>query len=199
MLKALPLLEAYDGGPLRDDASLPLHVILHPMGYAVEIVTNSHAVLQAATKLWRRYPALSDAAPIRIRVLVSAADAASLRQRVPPRVDGQLFSIVHGVQDFAVADLSERDWPSRICHRPQSQRFPTSAITFSNHSHTSCRGRGTSFTCTPPVFRGTAVRWCCAASQGPARLASRTPAQNVDGILSPGMLCTSSGQGGIAW
>jgi len=92
--------------PPANGASLPFRAIFHPMGYAVEISSNSPDVLGAAAKLWSRYPVLSDAEPIRIRVMFGAAQASSLRQPLPPRIEGRLFLIVHGVQDFAVADLS---------------------------------------------------------------------------------------------
>jgi len=100
MLKTLPEC------PQATSASLPFRAIFHPMGYAVEISSNSIEVLVAASKLWSRYPVLSDAEPIRIRVLSIPTQASSWRQPLAPRIEGRLFSIVHGVQDFAVADLS---------------------------------------------------------------------------------------------
>jgi hypothetical protein len=76
------------------------------MGYPVEISSNSAEAVDVAAKLWRRYPAISDAEPLHIQVISSAAQPGSLRQQLPPCTRGHLFSIVHGAHDFAVADLS---------------------------------------------------------------------------------------------
>jgi hypothetical protein len=106
MLKSSRRPEELCADPLLYDAHLPLKATFHPMGHAVEIRSNSADVLRAAAKLWGRYPPLSDAEPVRIRVIVSAAQSGSLRRPWPPRGEGHLFSIVHGVDDFALADLS---------------------------------------------------------------------------------------------
>lgn len=107
MLKTSPYPpEALCDDPLLYDAHLPLRAIFHPIGYAVEIRSNSADVLAAAAKLWRRYPALSDAEPMHIRVISSAGTSSSLRHPRPPRGEGHLFTIVHGVDDFAIANLS---------------------------------------------------------------------------------------------
>ncbi len=59
-----------------------------------------------AAKLWQRYPALSDAQPLQLRIIDGGSYLDSARQRLPPCGEGHLFSIVHGENDFAMADLS---------------------------------------------------------------------------------------------
>jgi len=92
--------------PLLYQVELPYQATFYPMGYAVELSTNSADVLMVAAKLWRRYPALAETAPVKIRVICGPAGATSFREPSLPRGQGHLFSIVHGAQDFAVADLT---------------------------------------------------------------------------------------------
>ena len=106
MLKTSHLQEEICADPLLYDAHLPLAQTFHPIGHAVEIRSNSVDVLAAAAKLWGRYPVLSHAEPIRIRVIAGTSRSSSSRDPRPPRGEGHLFSIAHGVDDFALADLS---------------------------------------------------------------------------------------------
>ena len=106
MLKTSQVPEEICADPLLYDAQLSLKRTFHPMGYAVEIRSNSADVLAAAEKLWSRYPVLSPAEPIRIRVIAGTTRSSSSRDPRPPRGEGHLFSIAHGVDDFALADLS---------------------------------------------------------------------------------------------
>jgi hypothetical protein len=92
--------------PVCHRVELPFRTVFHPMGYPVEVKSNSAEALAVATDLWSRYPVLSDAEPVRIRVISKTVRSASPLAPCPPRVDGHLFSIVHGPHDFAAADLS---------------------------------------------------------------------------------------------
>jgi len=85
---------------------LPLRETFHPMGYKVEVSSNSARVLEAAAGLWRRYPAVSDAEPLRIRVVGAGPRPDAFRHKSRPRGEGHLFSIVHGAYDYAFADLT---------------------------------------------------------------------------------------------
>ena len=91
--------------PLRDGEDLALQETFHPMGYAVEIQTNSKAILSAASDLWGAYPKLACADPVRIRAIVSEDSDGYKRTPSPPLWNGPLFMIVHGPVDFAIADL----------------------------------------------------------------------------------------------
>jgi hypothetical protein len=107
MLKTLPDSAAAAGAdPLRYNVDLPFRATFHPMGYAVEVSSNSAHVVSVAAKLWQRYPRLSDAQPVRIHIIAGGPQPDSPRHRTRPRGEAHLFSIVHGPHDFAVADLS---------------------------------------------------------------------------------------------
>ena len=97
--------ELPEADPLCYSVDLPLAATYYPMGYAVQIRTNSRGALQAADGLWRRYPVLSDSDPVHIRILASPNPGDPLQGAHPPRGQGHLLSIVHGPHDFAVADL----------------------------------------------------------------------------------------------
>jgi hypothetical protein len=80
--------------------------MFHPMGYAVEVSSNSPRAVSAAAKLWQRYPGILDGQPLRVRVIAGGPQPDSPRYRMRPRGENHLFSIVHGPHDFAFADLS---------------------------------------------------------------------------------------------
>jgi hypothetical protein len=82
-----------------------LKASFYPMGFPVELETNSRAVMAAARELWGRFRALSDASAVRFRVTVEDCDA-----RVAPkpltRAEGHIVSIIHGPDNFAVCDVA---------------------------------------------------------------------------------------------
>ncbi len=114
MLKAMPnlvsgghaVVNAAGSDPSRYNVDLPFRDTFYPAGHALEISSNSADVLITAAKLWQRYPALSDAQPLQLRIIDAGSCPDSARQKLPPCGEGHLFSIVHGEHDFALADLS---------------------------------------------------------------------------------------------
>ena len=93
--------------PLLYGVEMPRIATFFPMGHAVEIATNSSAIETAAGKLWSRYPKLEAGAPVRLRVAVAAHEARLPPQPEMPRGQEHLVSIVHGTENFAVADLAQ--------------------------------------------------------------------------------------------
>ncbi|HEY7336893.1 MAG TPA: hypothetical protein VH639_18515 [Bryobacteraceae bacterium] len=49
--------------------------LFYPLGYPVEIVSGDEAALEAASDLWRSWPALFDAAPVKIQIEVHGGAA----------------------------------------------------------------------------------------------------------------------------
>jgi hypothetical protein len=90
----------------QHQVNLPFQAIFYPMGYAVELSSTCAGTLETAARLWWRYPSLSDAEPVRIRIICGGSAAGALRAPSRPRVQGQRLFIVHGPEDFAVADLT---------------------------------------------------------------------------------------------
>jgi hypothetical protein len=92
--------------PLGYDLPLPLTSRYYPMGFPLDLATNSPDIRAAADWIWARFPATSRQQAASLRVLVEDHDA-----RVPPlpsmpRGRNHLVSIVQGPDNFAVCDLA---------------------------------------------------------------------------------------------
>jgi hypothetical protein len=98
--------DAAGADPSRYNVELPFGSTFYPAGHALEVSSNSADVLSTAAKLWQRYPALSNAPPLRLRIIDAGSHPACARQRLPPCGEGHLFSVIHSEHDFALADLS---------------------------------------------------------------------------------------------
>ncbi len=94
-----------DNDPLACGFPLPFEAVYYPMGFGVEIATNSRDILSASDAVWSRFPRLSAAAPVRLRVAVSGTPAGRT-SGVTMRGQENQVSIVESISDFAVADLA---------------------------------------------------------------------------------------------
>jgi hypothetical protein len=94
-----------DGDPLALRFALPLVKTCFPMGFPVEIATNSPEVLRAADEVWAGYPQMWDARAAELHVAVEGVSG-GLELQPSPRGRGHLVSIVQSAGNFAVADLS---------------------------------------------------------------------------------------------
>jgi hypothetical protein len=94
--------------PLLHEIDLPLKQVLYPLGFPLEIATNSPDVLRAATRAWSAFPNLFTEPPIHLRVIVTGSGDETAPAE-PPVYRGQahLLTIAAGVRDFAVADLQQ--------------------------------------------------------------------------------------------
>jgi hypothetical protein len=93
--------------PLRTDIQLPLLGVFHPLGFSVEIATNSRDVLEAAEEIWR-YPRKNFLEPpVELRIAVSPGKS---RECPPPpvcREQRKLFSVISDAENFIVSDLGQ--------------------------------------------------------------------------------------------
>jgi hypothetical protein len=92
--------------PLGYDLPLPLRSRYYPMGFPLDLATNSEDILAAVDSIWAQFPVTSRQRAAKLRVVVENCDA-----RVPPlpsmpRGGNHLVSIVHGPDNFAVCDLA---------------------------------------------------------------------------------------------
>jgi hypothetical protein len=92
--------------PIGCDFSLPLKAVFYPLGYAVEIATNSADVLEAAEENWKSFDPVFTAPPVEIRI--AALDGHPGGCPPPPTCRGQrnLVMLVASPHDFAVCDLT---------------------------------------------------------------------------------------------
>lgn len=88
---------------------LELQALMFPMGFPVEIETNSPQILEAARQAWGRYPRLSGGSPVRIQVSVGSSEgiAAPLPLEFPVvSFDAQWVTIRHCADNYANGDLA---------------------------------------------------------------------------------------------
>jgi hypothetical protein len=95
------------GDPLLSDIALPLRKTYYPLGFAVEVETNSHEVLAAAEESWGALREVFSLPALRIRIALDAARSGLCPP--PPVYRGQrhLLSIVADAQNFAVCDRGQ--------------------------------------------------------------------------------------------
>ena len=92
--------------PLLATQRLPLTRVFYPLGHALELATDSGEIIDAAAALWQRYPKLANAPAVRLDIAVAPENAAVKPVPALPRGREHLISIIHGEQNFAIADLN---------------------------------------------------------------------------------------------
>ena len=91
-----PLLQCFD---------LPLKTTLYPLGFPLEVATNSGEVICSAQESWASYPQVFSREQVRLRIAV--ADGNPSAPPPPPsfRAQEHLLAIVADQANFAVCDL----------------------------------------------------------------------------------------------
>jgi hypothetical protein len=90
--------------PLAIDVELPLHGTFHPVGFRLDLTTNSSHVLDAAAQSWRSHRAqLYPGGALEFRVVVQEEGA--LCGETTHRAQGRLYSVVSDRDNFASLDL----------------------------------------------------------------------------------------------
>jgi hypothetical protein len=92
--------------PLGYDRPLPLTARYYPMGFALDLATNSADILAAAARMWAQFPATSHQHAANLRVFVEDHDATVSPVPCMPRGQNHLVSMIHGPENFAVCDLA---------------------------------------------------------------------------------------------
>lgn len=93
--------------PTSEHVPLPIRQTVYPLGFPVEIATNSPAVIEAARESWGTLPRGFERPPIRIRVLVEDGGSDPAPEPVYRSQRGLLL-IVSGRDNFACCDLRSR-------------------------------------------------------------------------------------------
>jgi hypothetical protein len=88
------------------DAPLPLRATLFPLGFPLELATNSEAVIAAAKQSWSSFPATSTEPPISLNLAVTEHDDERLPKRPKFRSHGHLMSIVSDAHNQVICDFS---------------------------------------------------------------------------------------------
>jgi hypothetical protein len=96
-------IECYD--PVLSRVAFPLTATYYPMGFPVEISTNSPHVLAAAAESWGEESQAFDVPPARLSLGVSDSGAAGLPDAPRFRSRGHLMSIVSDAENSVVCDF----------------------------------------------------------------------------------------------
>jgi hypothetical protein len=93
--------------PLGFDLPLPLRSRYYPMGFPLDLATNSEEILAAADRIWEQFPANGRESAATLRVVVENRDARVPVQPSMPRGQNHLVTIIHGPDNFALCDLAQ--------------------------------------------------------------------------------------------
>jgi hypothetical protein len=91
--------------PLLHDIDLPLRAVLYPLGFRLNLATNSRDVIAAAGESWGLYTAEFARQPLEIRIIVQP-DGGPVEEQPLFRGQGDLYSIVYDRHNFGVYDSS---------------------------------------------------------------------------------------------
>jgi hypothetical protein len=91
--------------PVLYDVQLPLHAVYHPLGFSVEIATNSEQVLAAAEESWRCFRKVFAEPPVQLRIGV--LDGGPSECPPPPTLRGfrHLMVRVADAANFSVSNM----------------------------------------------------------------------------------------------
>jgi hypothetical protein len=93
--------------PVSRRAPLPLTATFYPLGFPVEIATNSRQVLDAATRNWGSFGKLFDTQPIQLRVAVTQGSSNDCPAAPVCRGQHNLLSHISDSENFAICDVAQ--------------------------------------------------------------------------------------------
>jgi hypothetical protein len=96
----------FPGDPLLSKLPFPHRAVFYPMGFPLEVETNSPDVLDALRKSWQMFPQQFIEEPLQMSVGVSQGDWSKLSQAPLLRSRSHLMSIVSDAGNFLSCDLS---------------------------------------------------------------------------------------------
>jgi hypothetical protein len=98
-----PDLEIFD--PLLQRLELAESATFYPLGFPLEIRSNSAVVIDAARESWELFPQIFDRPPARLRLIVSPTTVPAVLGAPVLRAQQHLLSIVLDAANFALCDL----------------------------------------------------------------------------------------------
>jgi hypothetical protein len=93
--------------PLCHGVDLPEETVLHPLGFRMQLSTNSVEVIRAAEEQWAEFPPLFHDRRIEIRVAVSDDEQAPCSTGLIWRAQGHLLALEADRYNFAVCDVEK--------------------------------------------------------------------------------------------
>ena len=132
-MQETPFIEEFVPDPVLADFELPLRCTFYPLGFPLELETNSEDVLEAASEGWGAFTQAFAETPVRLCLGVTETDGEALPEQSVVRARGHLMSILAGADNFAVCDFEQGfayGWVTRAVaadHPLLRYRFLTSA------------------------------------------------------------------------
>jgi hypothetical protein len=95
------------GDPLLRSIDLPLKRVFHPLGFSVEVITNSEVILVAAEESWGGMHRVFSEPPLELRIALSEDGSGVCPPAPVYRAQRNLLSIVADARNFAVCDRDQ--------------------------------------------------------------------------------------------
>jgi hypothetical protein len=95
------------GDPAFAQFKMPLRETFYPLGFPLQIETNSEEVLNSAAASWQGFVQLFDTRPIRVRVGVTKGRSSGCPPTPVSRVQQYIASNVADSENFSVVDFSQ--------------------------------------------------------------------------------------------
>jgi len=93
--------------PLCYGVELPYQAVLYPLGFRMDLTTNSQDVIQAAEEDWSGFPLLFDDRALEVRVAASNDDQAPCPTSLIWRAQRHLLALESDRHNFAVCDIEK--------------------------------------------------------------------------------------------
>ena len=91
--------------PMFQGVALPHRGTVHPLGFTLNVASNSPAVVRAANESWGQFPRAFQEPAVEVRVMV-AGHSVNHREREPVyRINDHLYAMVADRENFATIDL----------------------------------------------------------------------------------------------
>jgi hypothetical protein len=98
---------AISGDPLLRSIDLPLKRVFHPLGFSVEVITNSEEILAAAEESWGGLHRVFSEPPLELRIALGESGSGVCPPAPVYRAQRNLLSIVADARNFAVCDRDQ--------------------------------------------------------------------------------------------
>jgi hypothetical protein len=108
IVRAMETVESSESDPVRSMTELPLRALYFPLGFALEIHTNSPAVLAAAEQSWGLFQPKFSYPPLTLRLGVTenVPDSSDVPPAPVCRSQGNLLSNIADAHNFVISDLN---------------------------------------------------------------------------------------------
>lgn len=116
------------GDPMCARIDLPYNETFYPLGFPLEVETNSEEILTAVAESWHGFVKLFDTPPFRFRVLVHEGHSRECPPRPTPRSQLHMASNIADSENFAISDFAQGFstlWLSKaaVAHRSYLRYF----------------------------------------------------------------------------